>query len=63
MGMDYRNLDQMTRQLMLSEIEHDIANGTLYLSDNLTPRGKLNIRPCCSPLRATATTGRWQQSF
>lgn len=40
MGMDYRNLDQTGRQLMLAEIERDIANGTLYLSDNLNPRGK-----------------------
>jgi len=40
MGLDYRNLDDRTRQLMLAEIDRDIAASTLYLSDNLSDRGK-----------------------
>lgn len=40
MGLDYKNLDQRTRTLMLSEIEHDVAAGTLYLSDRLTAHGR-----------------------
>lgn len=40
MGLEYRNLDERTRKLMLAEIERDIAENTLYLSDNLSPQGQ-----------------------
>jgi hypothetical protein len=40
MGLEYKNLDDRTRTIMLAEIEHDITAGTLYLSDNLSSRGK-----------------------
>lgn len=40
MGLQYRDLDQRTRSLMLSEIQHDLEHDTLYLSDNLNPRGR-----------------------
>ena len=40
MGLTYRNLDERTRELMLAEIERDIAMNTLFLSDNLNPQGK-----------------------
>lgn len=40
MGLDYRNLDDRTRRLMLAEIDRDLAASTLYLSDNLSDRGK-----------------------
>lgn len=42
MGLDYRNLDERTRKLMLAEIERDIAANTLYLSDNLNPQGRID---------------------
>ena len=40
MGLNYTNLDERTRKLMLVEIERDIAANTLFLSDNLNPRGR-----------------------
>ncbi|GJM43285.1 MAG: hypothetical protein DHS20C21_01270 [Gemmatimonadota bacterium] len=40
MGLDYRNLDARTRELMLAEIDRDISESTLYLSDNLSPQGR-----------------------
>jgi hypothetical protein len=39
MGFVYRNLDERTRDLMVTEVERDIAAGCLYLSDNLNPQG------------------------
>ncbi len=42
MGLEYKNLDERTRTLMLAEIERDIAAKTLYLSENLNPQGKAN---------------------
>lgn len=40
MGLNYRNLDDRTRMLMLAEIDRDISASTLYLSDNLSEQGK-----------------------
>ncbi|MFS8172344.1 hypothetical protein [Vreelandella titanicae] len=40
MGLNFRNLDDRTRALMLSEIDRDITASTLYLSDNLSEHGK-----------------------
>ena len=40
MGLQYQDLDDRTRTLMLEEIDQDSASGSLYLSDNLTPDGK-----------------------
>ena len=40
MGLEFRNLDERTRNLMLAEIESDVAAGRLYMSDNLSPQGK-----------------------
>jgi len=39
MGLAYENLDDMTRRLMRLEIESDIANGTIYISNYLNPQG------------------------
>jgi hypothetical protein len=54
MGLEYRNLDERTRKLMLFEIDRDIKAGTLYISDNLNPQGK-NDYP--NLLRHAATSG------
>jgi len=54
MGLDYRNLDQRTRNLMLAEIERDIAENTLYLSDNLSPQGQTDYPDL---IRAAARDG------
>lgn len=40
MGLNYRNLDTRTRALMAKEIEGDLAQGKLYLSDNLNEQGR-----------------------
>lgn len=40
MTLNYRNLDARIRALMLTEIDRDIAAGTLFLSDNLSPIGR-----------------------
>lgn len=38
MGLNYMNLDERTRELMLAEIDHD--GQALYSSENLSPVGK-----------------------
>jgi hypothetical protein len=40
MGLHYKNLDEKTRAFMLQEIEHDITEGTLYMSGNLNEFGR-----------------------
>jgi hypothetical protein len=40
MSLHLLNLDEKTRRHMLSEVESDIAKGTLYLSPRLSPRGQ-----------------------
>lgn len=40
MALDYRNLDDRTREFMVSEIDLDVANGQMYFSTRLTVRGK-----------------------
>lgn len=40
MALNYRNLDNATRDLMLAEIEADVASGTLYFSNYLSESGK-----------------------
>ena len=42
MGLDYKNLDERTRQLMLTEIERDIALDSLYVSENLSAQGQID---------------------
>jgi hypothetical protein len=39
MGLQYLNLDSVTRELMAAEIDRDIAAGTLYISENLNQQG------------------------
>ncbi|MRS13260.1 MAG: hypothetical protein EG823_09395 [Actinobacteria bacterium] len=39
MPFEFKNLDERTRALMVDEIDLDAADGTLYLSDNLSPGG------------------------
>lgn len=40
MSMNYSNIDPRTRELMLEEIDHDVANGCLYIGARLTPAGE-----------------------
>jgi hypothetical protein len=54
MGLDYRNLDARTRTLMVAEIDRDIANKPLYLSDNLNPQGRIDYPGL---IRSAATAG------
>ncbi len=54
MGLNYLHLDETTRAFMLAEIERDIAADTLYVSDNLTPQGRLDYPEL---LRAAARAG------
>lgn len=42
MGLDYRDLDAETRSLMVEEIDIDVANGSLYLSNYLNEAGRSN---------------------
>ena len=39
MGLAYENLDESTLRFMREEIEADIANGSIYVSNYLNPRG------------------------
>lgn len=54
MALAYRNLDERTRNLMVAEIERDVAAHTLFLSDNLSAQGR-NDYP--NLLRNAARTG------
>lgn len=54
MGLNYRNLDERTRTLMLEEIERDIAANALFLSENLSPQGQIDYPDL---LRAAARAG------
>jgi len=40
MSLQLENLDTTTRQFMLSEVAHDIASNTLYVSNRLNPNGR-----------------------
>lgn len=40
MSFDFHDLDDRTRELMLKEVEDDLASGTLFLSGRLNPHGK-----------------------
>lgn len=42
MPLNYRNLDQETREHMLSEIDYDVSKGTLFISNRLTEIGAEN---------------------
>lgn len=42
MGLAYQNLDEVTRRLMVAEVEQDIRNGSLYLGKTLTEAAKLS---------------------
>ncbi len=39
MPLNLKDLDEQTREFMIEEIEHDINNGTLYISPRLTEGG------------------------
>jgi len=54
MGLDYKNLDERTRTLMLAEIERDVAGETLFLSENLIPQGRTDYPDL---IRAAARNG------
>jgi len=54
MGLDYKNLDERTRTLMLAEIEQDIAGETLFLSENLNQQGQTDYP---NLIRAAARSG------
>jgi hypothetical protein len=54
MGLDYGNMDARTRTLMLAEIDRDIADGTLFLSDNLNSQGRTDYP---NLIRAAARAG------
>ncbi len=41
-GLSYANLDDRTRHFMIQELERDIANGTVYISDRLNEEGVRN---------------------
>lgn len=39
MGLQYENLDEETRRFMVDEIDMDVRDGTIYISNYLNPRG------------------------
>ncbi len=54
MGLNYRNLDEVTRGFMLEEIDLDTPAGRLYFSSYLSDRGREDWP---TPLRAAAENG------
>ena len=54
MALDFQNLDARTRELMLSELDRDVARGDLYLSPRLSPQGQMQYKDL---LRAAFETG------
>ena len=59
MALDLANLDPCTRSFMLTELEADLANGTLYFSPQLSEQGQLQYHHL---LRAAVTSGT-EESF
>jgi hypothetical protein len=45
MAFNFENLDQATREFMLSEIDHDNASGNLYTSKRFTQAGRDKYLP------------------
>jgi hypothetical protein len=41
MALSLVNIDEQTRQFMLNEVEHDLANDKLYISPRLNPQGRI----------------------
>lgn len=39
MGLSYENLDEQTRRFMTEEIDMDVSNGRIYISNYLNPQG------------------------
>jgi hypothetical protein len=39
MGLRYEDLDEQTRRFMIEEIDMDVRDGTIYISNYLNPRG------------------------
>jgi len=39
MAFSFENLDQITRRLMIDEVDYDLKNGNLYISPRLTLKG------------------------
>jgi hypothetical protein len=54
MGLDYKNLDERTRVRMRAEIDLDVTQKTLYISDNLNQQGRDDYPDL---LRAAAASG------
>ena len=54
MGLSYVHLDDRTRNLMIAEIDRDIAVNSLFLSDNLSPQGRADYPEL---LRTAVRTG------
>lgn len=54
MGIAYENLDDATRRFMVEEIDMDVANGTIYVSNYLNAEG---CERWPSMLREAAQTG------
>ena len=42
MPLQHNHLDDRTRKFMLAEIERDVASSKLYLSDNLSEKGRID---------------------
>lgn len=42
MGLAYENLDEATRRFMIEEIDMDVADGTIYVSNYLNDQGSAN---------------------
>jgi hypothetical protein len=40
MPFSFKNFDEYTRTLMLAEVDHDVDESTLFLSERLTPKGQ-----------------------
>jgi hypothetical protein len=39
LAFEFRNLDLRTREFMIDELDHDVAEGTVYMSPRLSARG------------------------
>lgn len=53
MGLDYKNLDHVTRAHMVAEIDSDVLNGNVYISSYLNPQG---VASWTELLRTAAST-------
>ena len=62
MALNYHNLDDRTRQLMLDEMDYDIAHNQLHISPFLVGRVSATMSTYCVRRFNTGTMKLWRKT-